>query len=103
MVDHPEIDDEQSHHHESSQAQVGEGHVRGCEARSIQVEAESLVHEGRQGEDQVLHEEPESEGHEGDIEIAESNAQEPDNDAHGKGDETAGDDGGQHRPPMVVG
>ena len=89
--------------HEDGQAEVGEGAVGAGEARSVEGEPEALVHEARQGEDEVLHQQPEGQRDQGDIEVAEPDAEKADDEPDAPGDQTPGHHGGQHRPAVVVG
>ena len=81
----PEIDDEQGHEDEGHQAQVGKGPVAHREPGPGEGQPESLVHESRQGENKVLHEEPEGQGDQSHIRVAEPGTQEADNDAQCQG------------------
>ena len=49
VVDAAEVDDEEGQDDEDDQAEIGEGHVRGGEARPVQRQAEALVDEAREG------------------------------------------------------
>ena len=93
-----EVYDEEGEDHEHHETQVRIRQVGRGESRPVQREPDALVDEARQREHEVFHEQTEGERHQRDIQVAQADAQESDERAHGGGDETTHDCRREHRP-----